>query len=87
MKNLISHQRSIHQNSDTFSCTECGHTTARKHDLNRHIMKRHTNAPTGLNPPPKVARREPIPDIIDPPTNPCLLQDVEQQELTDMLNT
>ena len=34
-------------------------------------MKRHTNTPTGLNPPPKVARREP--HIINPPPNDHLL--------------
>ena len=33
-------------------------------------MKRHANAPTGLNLPPKVARRES--SIINPPPNNCL---------------
>ena len=67
MKNLIRHQHSIHQNSDTFSCAECNYATPRKSDLNRHIMKRHSNAPTGLNPPYKVARCES--SIINPPPN------------------
>ena len=57
MKNLFLHQHSIHQNSDTFSCAECNHATPRKSDLNRHIMKKHANASTSLNHPPKVARR------------------------------
>ena len=34
-------------------------------------MKRHANTPTDLNPPPKVARREPC--IINPPPNNRLL--------------
>ena len=77
MKNLIRHQHSIHQNSDTFSCAECNYATPRKSDLNRHIMKRHATAPTGLNPPPKVARRES--SIINPPPNDRLLDQNTQR--------
>ena len=77
MKNLICHQRSIHQNSGTFFGTECGHTTARKHDLNRHIMKRHANTPLTSNLSPKVACREP--HIINPPPNDHLLDQNTQR--------
>ena len=71
MKNLICHQRSIHQNSDTFSRTECGHTTARKHDFHRH-MKRHAKTPLAPNLLPKVACCEP--HIINPLPNDHLFE-------------
>ena len=35
--------------------------------------------------PPKVARREPIPSIIEPPTNDHLLEQLEHEEFESML--
>ena len=67
LRNLVQHHRTIQKKSDTFSCAECNYATSRKSSLNGHIMKRHANAPTSLNPPPKGARREP--SIINPPPN------------------
>ena len=49
-------------------------------------MKRHNNTPATSNLPPKIARREPIPNIIESSENEQL-RDIEQQELTDILNT
>ena len=40
-----------------------------------------------MNLPPKIACHEQIPNIIKPTENEQLLRDIEQQELTDMLNT
>ena len=71
MKNLICHRRSIHQNSDRFSCTECGHTTVRMHDFHRH-MKRHAKTPLTPNLLPKMACCEP--HIINPLPNDHLLE-------------
>ena len=39
------------------------------------------------NIPPKIARHEPIPNIIEPAENEKFLSDIEQQEHTDILNT
>ena len=50
-------------------------------------MKRHPSPPLTPNLPPKVARRNPIPNIIDPPTNDHLLEQIEQQEFKDMLSS
>ena len=50
-------------------------------------MKRHPSAPLAPNLPPKVARRNPIPNIIDPPTNDDLLEQLEQQKFKNMLST
>ena len=69
----------------SFSCTKCNYCTSRKHDLNHH-MKRHNAAPAQILP-PKIACREPIPNIIEPTENDRFLRDIEQQELTDLLNT
>ena len=86
MKKLNQHLRNIHENSSNlFSCTECDYFTSRKHDLKGH-MKRHTNTPATSNLPPKIACCKPIPNIIEPTKNKQLLRDIEQQELTDMLN-
>ena len=65
-----------------FSCTECGHTTVRKHDLQR-LMKRHAKTPLTPNLPPRMVHRNPISNIIDPPTNDYLL---EHQEMKDILS-
>ena len=70
----------------SFSCTECDYTTPRKSNFNRH-MKRHNDIPTAHNIPPKTARHEPIPNIIDPTENDQFLQDIQQQELTDMFSS
>ena len=67
-----------------FSCTQCDYFTSRKHDLKRHT-KRHT--PLTPNLPPKIARHEPVPNIIEPSDNDNLLQDIENQEFKDILNT
>ena len=50
-------------------------------------MKRHNDIPTAHNIPPKIARHEPIPNIIDPTENEQFLQDIQQQELTDMFSS
>ena len=69
-----------------FSCSECDYTTPRKSNFNRHL-KRHNDIPAAEILPPKIARREPILNIIEPTENDQFLSDIEQQELTDMLNT
>ena len=87
LKNLKQHQRTIHEKTTpSFSCTECDYTTPRKSNFNRH-MKRHNDIPTAHNIPPKIARHEPIPNIIDPTENEQFLQDIQQQELTDMFSS
>ena len=85
MKNLIRHQHSIHENSDMFSCTKCGYTTARKHDLKRH-MKKHANTPATPNLRPKVVRHDPFPTITNPPANDPLHEQLEQQEVQFMFD-
>ena len=80
LKNLKQHQRSIHEKSNVFSCSECDYTTPRKSNLKSHT-KRHTITPLTANLPPKTARHEPVPNIIDPPANDNLLQDIENQEI------
>ena len=49
-------------------------------------MKRHNDIPTAHNIPPKIARHEPIPNIIEPTENEQFLSDIQQQELTDMFS-
>ena len=49
-------------------------------------MKRHNDIPTAQIPPPKIARHELIPNIIDPTENEQFLQNIQQQELTDMFS-
>ena len=65
-----------------FSCAQCDYVTSRKHNLKCHTTKRHT--PLTPNLPPKIARREPIPNIIDPPANDHLLEQLENQEIESM---
>ena len=84
LKNLKQHQCTIHEKSDMFSCTECDYTTPRKSNLNRH-MKGH-DTPLIPNLPPRVALREPIPNIIDPPTNDHLLEQFEHEEIKSMFD-
>ena len=60
--------------------------TSRQDNLQKHLKKRHSDTPSVHNIPPKTTHREPIPNIIDPPTNDHLLQDIEHQELSDMIN-
>ena len=69
-----------------FSCSECEYRTPRKSSLNRHMRKRHNNVVPDHNIPPKIARHEPIPNIIDPTENEQFLQDIEQQEMQNMLD-
>ena len=88
MHNLVRHRGTIHEKSSTsFSCTQCDYTILQKSNLKRHIRKRHNDIPAAQIPPPKIARHEPIPNIINPTENEQFLQDIEHQELTDMLNT
>ena len=80
------HQRTVHEKSSTsFSCTECDYFTSRKHDLKRHMRKRHNDIPAAQILPPKIARHKPVPNIIDPTENEQFLQDIEQQEIQNML--
>ena len=69
----------------SFSCTECDYSTSRQDNLQKHLKKRHSDTPSVHNIPPKIARREPFPNVIDPPANDNLLQDLEQQEIQIML--
>ena len=84
-RNLKQHQRTIHEKSDMFACAKCDYTTLQKSNLNCH-MKRHTNTPLTPNLPPKVARRDPIPNIINPPANDQLLEQLERQEIKSMFD-
>ena len=86
MKNLNRHVRTIHEKTTpSFSCTECDdHSTSRQDNLQKHLRKRH-NAALAHNKPPKIARKNT--NIIEPAENEEFLRDIEQQELTDMLNT
>ena len=77
------HQCTIHEKSDMFSCTECDYTTLRKSNLDRRL-KRHANTPLSPNFSPKVACRDPIPNIIDSSTSDHFL---EHQEMKDMITT
>ena len=82
-RNLKQHQRSIHRKSTLFSFAQCDYTTPLKSNLNRHT-KRHSKTHLTSNLPPKIARREPIPNIIDPPANDYLLEQLENQEIESM---
>ena len=64
-----------------FSCIECDYTTPRKSYLKRHA-ERHT--PLTPNLPPKIARHDPFPSIIEPPVNDHLLEQLENQEIESM---
>ena len=66
---------------------ECDYSSSRQDNLNKHVKKRHSYAPSVHNIPPKIAHREPFPNIIEPPANDNLLQDIENQEFKDILNT
>ena len=86
MKNLARHRRTIHEkSSSSFSCTQCDYTTLRKSNLIRHT-KRHSDSKTTVadNHPPKVARLEPIPNIIEPPANDNVLEQLEHERLESM---
>ena len=71
---MTRHQRTIHEKSVLFSCTDCDYVTSRKSNLDRH-SKGHTSL--GPNSPPKVARRDP--HLINPPTNDHFLVDRNSQ--------
>ena len=66
-----------------FSCIECHYTTPLKSNLKRHA-KRHTHLTPNL--PPKIARRDPFPNIIDPPANDHLLEQIENEEIQTMFD-
>ena len=84
MNTLVHHRRTIHERSNMFSCTQCDYTTLQKSNLKRHT-KRHAKTPLTSNLPPKVARRETIPNIINPPANDHLLEQLEHEEIQSML--
>ena len=77
---LNQHVRTTHESSSVFSCTQCDYTTPLKHHT-----KRHSSTPSSSNLPPKIACREPIPNIIDPLAYDNLLQDFENQEIQTTL--
>ena len=71
--------------STSFSCTECDYFTSRKHNLKRHMKKRHNDTPAAQILPLKIARHEPVPNIINPPANDHLLEQLEHEEIKSML--
>ena len=86
MSSLVRHRRTIHEkSSSSFPCTQCDYTTLRKSNLIRRT-KRHSDSKTTLatSHPPKVAPREPIPNIIEPPANDNLLEQLEHEEFESM---
>ena len=65
---------------------ECDYSSSRQDNLNKHIKKRHSYAPSVHNIPPKIACHEPIiPDIIEPPANDHLLEQLENHEIQSLL--
>ena len=78
MKNLARHRRTIHEKSS--------YTTLQKSNLIRHT-KRHSDSKTSVasSHPPKVARHELFPNIIEPPANDHLLEQLEHEEFQSML--
>ena len=72
----------IHKKSNMFSCFQCDYFSSRKYDL-KHHTKRHT--PLTPNLPPKIPRHEPIPNIIEPPANDHLLEQLENHEIKTSL--
>ena len=85
LRNLKQHQRTIHESCDMFSCTQCDYTTPVKSNL-KHHTKRHNDTPLTPNLPPKIARHEPFPNIIEPPANDHLLEQLlEHEEILSML--
>ena len=86
MSNLVRH---LHEkSSSSFSCTQCDYTTLRKSNLIRHA-KRHSDSKTTVatSHPPKVAHREPIPNIIKPPTNDHLLEQLQHEACLSILSS
>ena len=67
-----------------FSCIECDYTTPLKSNLNRHT-KRHSKTHLTSNLPPKIARHDPFPNIIEPPVNDHLLEQLENHEIQTTL--
>ena len=82
-QNLNRHRRTIHEKSNVFSCSQCDYTAPQKSNFKRHA-KRHT--PLTPNLPPKIACHDPFPNIIDPPANDHLLEQLENQEIQSMFN-
>ena len=64
---------------------ECDYSSSRQDNLNKHIKKRRSYAPSVHNIPPKIARHEPIPNIIEPPANDHLLEQLENHEIQTSL--
>ena len=85
LKNLNQHVRTIHEKSIVFSCTQCDYVTSRKHNLKCHTTKRHSNTHLTSNLPPKIACHDPFPNIIDPPANDHLLEQLENHEIQTTL--
>ena len=86
MSNLVRHHCTIHEKlSSSFPCTQCDYTTLRKSNLIRHT-KRHSDSKTTIatSHPHKVAHREPIPNITEPPANDHLLEQLEHEEIQSM---
>ena len=84
LKNLNQHVHIIHEKSfTTFSCSQCDYTTPLKSNLKRHT-KRHT--PLTPNLPPKIACHDPFLNIIDPPANDHLHEQLENEEIQTMFN-
>ena len=63
---------------------KCDYTTPLESNL-KHHTKRHFNTPLTPNFPPKIACHDLFPNIINPPANDNLLQDIENQEIQTML--
>ena len=82
LKNLNQHVRTIHEKSNVFSCIECDYTTPLKSNLKRHTK---THTPLTTNLPPKFARHDLFPNIIDPPADDHLLEQLENQEIQTAL--
>ena len=75
----------VKKTTPLFSCAECDYSTSHQDDLQKHLRKRHNDIPAIQILPPKIARHEPIPNIINPTKNEQFLQDIEQQEIRNML--
>ena len=87
MKNLNRHVRTIHEKtSASFSCMECDYSSSRQDNLKKHIGKRHSDTPSVHNMPPTIALHEPIPNIIEPPANDHLLEQLENEEIQSTLD-
>ena len=64
---------------------DCDYSSSRQDNLNKHIKKKHSYAPSVHNIPPKIACHEPIPNIIEPPADDHLLVQLENHEIQTSL--